>query len=178
MDNVASLVSEISHSFVHQKYQITIFLDLEKAYDTCWKYHILQELKKFNMQGNLPIFVKFFLENRTVHVNIGKETSDNFPLDMGIPQGSALSGTLFLIAINSVLSKLSSQVYKSLFVDDCRISVSAYDLQSAKTNLQFALNQLQNWCCKTGFSFSAKKSKVLICHKKCRTIEPKKRFIS
>ena len=173
MDNVASLVSEISHSFVHQKYHITIFLDLEKAYDTCWKYHILQELKKFNMQGNLPIFVKIFLENRTVHVNIGKETSDNFPLDMGIPQGSALSGTLFLIAINSVLSKLSSQVYKSLFVDDCRISVSAYDLQSAKTNLQFALNQLQNWCCKTGFSFSAKKSKVLICHKKCRTIEPK-----
>ena len=173
MDNVASLVSEISHSFVHQKYHVTIFLDLEKAYDTCWKFHILQELKKFKMHGNLPIFVKNFLENRTVHVNAGKEKSDHFPLDMGIPQGSALSGTLFLIAINPILSKLSPQVYKSLFIDDCRISVSAYDLQSAKTNLQFALNQLQNWCCKTGFSFSAKKSKVLIFHKKRRTMEPK-----
>ena len=111
------------------------------------------------MQGNLPIFVKNFLENRTVHVNVGKEKSDDFPLDMGIPQGSALSGTLFLIAINSVLSKLNPQVDKSLFVDDCRISVSTYDLQSAKTNLQLALNQLQKWSCETGFSFSAKKLK-------------------
>ena len=43
------------------------------------------------MHGNLPIFVIKFLDNRIVHVNAGKEKSDHFSFDMGIPKGSALS---------------------------------------------------------------------------------------
>ena len=97
---------------------------------------------------------------------------------MGIPQGSSLSGTLFIIAIDSVLKNVSNYIGKSMFVDDLRLSVTAFDLASAENKLQNILNILQKWCDETGFSFSAKKSKILICHRKKRQNPQIKLFLN
>ena len=44
---------------------------------------------------------------------------------MGIPQGSILSVTLFILNINSISNVIPSSVEKSLFVDDFSISCSS-----------------------------------------------------
>ena len=169
LDNLGEIVTEIQHAFAHQKYHVSIFLDLEKAYDTCWNQHLLQQLENFGMSGNLPIFIQHFVENRSIFIKLGNIKSDISKVDLGIPQGSSLSGTLFIIAIDSVLKSVSNYIGKSLFVDDLRLSVTSFDLASAENKLQKTLNVLQKWCDETGFSFSAKKSKILICHRKKRT---------
>ena len=84
-----------------------------------------------------------------------------------------MSATLFLISINSLVKQLGRYVYSSLFVDDCRISIVSYDLETAQIKLQSVLNKFERWCAKTGFSFSPRKCKILICHHKNR-VHPQK----
>ena len=48
-----------------------------------------------------------------------------------------------------------------------------YDLQTAETELQNVLNYFEEWCDKTGYSFSTTKTKILICHRKRRIRSPK-----
>ena len=172
MDHVGTMASEIQNAFATQKYHASVFLDFENAYDKSWQQHILQTLEKFKLKGNLPIFIQNYLTKCSIQVQVSNEKSTPRNLDTGIPQGSSLSATLFLIAVNSLVDELRLFVHSSLFVDDCRVSIICYDLSTAQTELQKVLNLFQRWCYKTGFVFSAKKSKVLICHRKKRVHEP------
>ena len=173
MDHVCSISTEIQEAFANQKYHVTIFLDFENAYDKSWKNHILQQLENFNMSGHLPSFIQNFLTNRSIKVNVNNHKSNSTNLEMGVPQGSSLSATLFLISVNSLVDKLPRFIGRSLFVDDCRVSIVCYDLQTATEELQKVLNTFESWCDKTGFTFSTTKTKILICHRKKRVHPPK-----
>ena len=166
LDNLTSLVTEIQQAFAAKKYHITLFLDLQKAYDTCWKSHVLKEIKSFKLTGCLPVYVQFFLFNRSITVETNGAKSDNYGLDLGIPQGSSLSGTLFLIAVNSIEKCIQNYMYKSFFVDDARVSYITNDLKQGEHKLQKVLDDLVAWGDKTGFNFSDTKSVVMIFNKK------------
>ena len=166
LDNLTSLVTEIQQAFAAKKYHITLFLDLQKAYDTCWKSHVLKEIKSFKLTGCLPVYVQNFLFNRTITVETNGVKSDSYGLDLGIPQGSSLSGTLFLIAINSIEKCIKNYMYKSFFVDDARVSYITNDLKQGEHKLQKVLDDLVAWGDKTGFNFSDTKSVVMIFNKK------------
>ena len=166
LDSITSLVSEIQKAFADNKYHITIFLDLEKAFDSCWKQHVLKQFKNFNFSGCMPIYIKNFLYNRTIKVKTNNTLSDPYSLQMGIPQGSPLSATLFLVAVNSILTCIKSYMCKSVFVDDARISYITNNLKQGEEKMQGVLNDVVNWGDKSGFNFSEKKSVVMIFSKK------------
>lgn len=172
IDSITALVSEIQQAFASNKYHITIFLDLEKAFDSCWKQHVLKQFKNFNISGCLPVYIKNFLYNRTIKVKTNQTLSDPYSLQMGIPQGSALSATLFLIAINSIVSCIKNYMCKSVFVDDARISYITNDLKQGEEKMQGVVNDLVTWGDKNGFNFSEKKSVVMIFTRKTGN-EPK-----
>ena len=46
VDNLVTLETSIRDAFVGRKHLVSIFFDLEKAYDTTWKYDILLDLYK------------------------------------------------------------------------------------------------------------------------------------
>jgi hypothetical protein len=80
-----------------------VFFDLEKAYDTTWKPGILQDLESTGLRGRLPTFICNFLANRKFRVKSGANLSDTYKQEMGVPQGSILSDTLFVLKINSIV---------------------------------------------------------------------------
>ena len=118
-DHTTRLTSDIQEALVNNEYHISIFLDLEKAYDSVWKQVILNQLLKFDIKGHLAFYIKSFLEHRSIRVKVGNFLSQTFLLDLGVPQGSSISVTLFLIAINTILDFIPKHLQKSLFVDDC-----------------------------------------------------------
>ena len=91
----------IRDAFLNKQEVVSIFFDLEKAYDTTWKYAILKDLHVAGLRGRMPIFITNFLENRNFKVRLGSTFSDVFDQEMGVPQGSILSVTLFSLKSQS-----------------------------------------------------------------------------
>jgi ribonuclease HI/exonuclease III len=171
--SLVSLVTRIRKAMVKKKYLISIFLDLEKAYDTCWKTIIMSELYRFGLRGKLPILINDFLRNRKFQVKVGSTLSNVYEQQMGVPQGSVLSCTLFSIGVNTVSKVLEARIPRgiepsihcSLYVDDMTVSVEACTTAHGERTLQGFLHELEGWSLKTGFNFSATKSEVIVFHK-------------
>lgn len=157
-DPIAYLETYISTSLARQESVLAVFFDLEKAYDTTWKYHILQQLTFFGITGNMSFFIQSFLRDRTFRVRVAASTSPSFPQFEGVPQGSVLSTTLFLIAINNIVSTLPIGIRSSLYVDDLAIYASGPSLSTLQNLLQSAISTASSWATKHGFHFSSAKS--------------------
>ena len=80
---------------------IAIFFDFEKLTTIIWKYGIMEDLQGSGLRGRLPTVVEGFLKNRQFQVC--SNFSQLYDQEMGIPQGSILSVTLFGQKINSVI---------------------------------------------------------------------------
>lgn len=74
-------------------------LDIAKAYDTTWRPRIIKKLQKILCNRNLLFFVKHCLENRTFQVKINGHLSSTLKQENGVPQGSTILVTLFLVAL-------------------------------------------------------------------------------
>ena len=59
---------------------------------------------------------------------MGSTYSDLHEQEMGVPQGSILSVTLFILKINSIADVILSSFEKSLFVDDFSQSVVVLEI--------------------------------------------------
>ena len=97
---------------------VAVYFDLEKAYDTTWKYGIMKDLHEARLRGHMPQFISRFLENRTFSVRIGSTLSDLYDQEEGVPQGSILSVPLFSMKINSIVKVIKDGIDCSLYVDD------------------------------------------------------------
>ena len=173
-DNLVQIETAIQHSLDNKQHFIAIFFDLKKAYDTAWKFGILKKLHDFGLRGNLPLFLRGFLSNRRIKVRVGNSYSDEKAVIEGIPQGSVLSCTLFMIAINDICDGIPNNVNKTLYVDDFTIYAAAATTRMVERRLQVAMSNLERWCNGTGFQFSVAKTVSLhICRKRnCPKISP------
>ncbi len=61
----AFLEPYITTAFACHNSVLAIFFDLEKAYDTIWHYHILQQLVCTSLSGNMGVFLQSFLSSHT-----------------------------------------------------------------------------------------------------------------
>ena len=129
-DQLMRLESFISDSFLKGNYVVSVFFDLEKAYDTVWKYGVIRDLHKVGLRGRMPMFIQNFLSNRVFRVRLGSIYSDMYEQEMGVPQGSILSVTLFILKINSIADVIPASFEKSLFVDDFSITCSCRNMAS------------------------------------------------
>ena len=64
IDHLIRLESLIKDAFINKERVVSIFFDLEKAYDTTWKHGILKDLFEMGLRGHLANFIANFLENR------------------------------------------------------------------------------------------------------------------
>ena len=114
----------------------------------------------------MPIFISKFLENRNFRVRLGSTISDPFGQEMGVPQGSILSVTLFSLKINSLSKILNKDVEGSLYVDDFLMSYRAKSTRTCERQLQYCLHKIEKWCIENGFRFSTAKTVCVHFHRK------------
>ena len=81
---------------------------------------------------------------------------------MGVPQGSILSVTLFILKINSIIKCLPPGVRGSLYVDDFLICFRSKSIIAIERQLQRCINSIQKWADENGFQLS--KSKTVCMH--------------
>ena len=160
-DVLVRMESSICEAFILKQHHVSIFFDLEKAYDTAWRYGILKDLFNCRLRGELPIFIKNFLKNRIFQVQVGSTMSSVKVQEEGVPQGSVLSVTLFALAINGIAKVIPHEFLYTLFVDDLSISFSSSRMAVAERQLQLCINKIDKWADQRGFRFSTSKTVVV-----------------
>lgn len=161
MDNLVALQAEISEAFTTGRDVIAVALDLEGAFDKTLKSLVCSKLDEMIPSGNMTCFIKNFLTNRTSRVTANGKTSHQIALDNGVPQGSVLSTTLFLLAVNDVCSSIQPPVRHAAYADDLILFCSGRVPSITCDLLQQSVNSLLRWSAATGFTFSATKTKVI-----------------
>ena len=101
-DQLIRLESFIRDSFLKGNHVVSAFFHLEKAYDTVWKYGVTRDLHKIGLRGQMPMLIQNFLTNRVFRVCLESVYSNIYEQEMGVPQGSILSVTLFILKINRI----------------------------------------------------------------------------
>ena len=160
-DILIRLETFIRDAFIKKEHVVAVFFDLEKAYDTTWRYGILRDLHELGLKGRLPVFIKSFLADRRMQVRVGSTLSDQFEQAQGVPQGSILSTTLFNIKINNIVNCLDPKTGGSLYVDDFCICYRSKSMRTVERHLQQCLNKIENWALYNGFKFSKSKTQCV-----------------
>ena len=129
-----------------QKYEHTgaVFIDLKQAYDKVWRSGLLMKMLNIGIEGKCYKWIKHFLSERTIQTKVNNSISAKKTLEEGLPQGSALSCTLFLIFLNDLPSSL--QIRKALFADDIIIWTSSESLKSIEKKLNKCLLTISTYC--------------------------------
>ena len=158
VDILIRLESSICEAFISKKHHVSVFFDLEKAYDTAWRYGILKTLHEYEFRGELALFIQAFLKNRRFKVKVGNTLSSVHNQEEGVPQGSVLSVTLFSLSINGIASVIPKDILFTLFVDDLSLSFAATRMSVAERKMQLAINRIVEWAERRGFKFSVSKT--------------------
>lgn len=158
LDPLTLLDADIGKAFTSNSYATAIFFDMEKAYDKTWKHQILKEMHYSGLRGCLPLNIVQFLKERTFKVKINGVLSKEYTQYEGVPQGSVLSTTLFIMAINDITKQLPTGVQCSLYVDDFAIWIIHSDIYTGQSILQKSLDRIVSWTTAHGFTISTNKT--------------------
>ncbi len=101
---------------------IVIFLDLNKAFETCSKQAILELLVRKRVQGNLLTCANGLLQDRQAAVKLQGVTSEYLAMENGTPQGGVLSPLLFNLSI--------SYLVEAKYQQGSKVTSYANDLQN------------------------------------------------
>lgn len=160
--NLDDHIEEIINNNHHGEFAL---LDLEKAYDRTWKANIIKTLSAWGIEGNMLSFIQYFLGNRSFRVPIGGKTSEPRSQENGMPQGSVLSVTLFLIAMETMFEHIPAHIDVLLYADDILVISKSPFRTLVKRKLQEGVNAIVKWADSVGFSISSEKSRLLHCCK-------------
>ena len=135
-------------------------LDLRKAFDTVNHQILLRKLELLGVRGICHSWFVSYLKNREQFVKIGKVESTKQSIQWGVPQGSILGPTLFLVYVNSI-SKLKLKSKIKLYADDTILVYSDVSVNTIKENIKNDLNIVEQWLCSHKLSLNIKKSSYM-----------------
>ena len=119
-----------------------IILDFAKAFDKVNHSLLTHKLHCYGIQGGVNQWISGFLSNRQQAVVVNGTKSDSVDVRSGVPQGSVLGPCLFLVYINDLPDRLTSQT--RLFADDTAIHRPVANIQD-QGDLQRDLEKLEEW---------------------------------
>ena len=136
---------EIEDGFQGKKQTLSVWIDLQKAFDTVWTDGLLLRLRRCNISGNLFKWIKSFTHNRRARVVIDNNSNKKILLRHGVPQGGVLSPTLFIVFMNDLEKQLPTCVKSAMYADDLVMWSTEEYAATAQIRLQTAVNILSNW---------------------------------
>jgi hypothetical protein len=102
-----------------KKYLHMIFIDLEKAYDKVPRNVMWWALQKHKVSSKYITLIKDMHDNVVTSVRTSDGDTNDFPINIGLHQGSALSSYLFALVMDEVTRDIQGGVpWYMLFVND------------------------------------------------------------
>ena len=161
------------HKCLDSGYEIcSIFLDLQKAFDSVPHRNLLLVLEQLAVHPILIKWICSYLTSRVQRVVVNGAISREVHAISGVPQGSVVGPLLFLIYINSASGLLfSPRTYITLYADDI---LMYKEIRKADdfSQLQSDLDTLFEWAVSKCLTFNPKKCKFMVVTRKRNSLQP------
>lgn len=102
-----------------------------------------------------------YLSNRTFRIAANGRTSSIRVAENGVPQGSILSVTLFLVAMQPIFANIPQGVQILVYADDVILIAKGQNFGILRRMIRSAVTALTSWTASVGFSIEPSKSKLL-----------------
>ena len=96
-----------------------VALDISKAFDRVLHAGLFHKLKSYGISGQIFGLISSFLRNRRLRVVLDRKSSQEYPVNAGVPQGSILGPTLFLLYINDLPDDVICNI--AIYADDATL---------------------------------------------------------
>ena len=131
---------------------------------------LLLKLNRHGIDGPLLLWFRNFLKNRQQRVTIRGTFSNWSPVTSGVPQGTILGPTLFLLYVNDIPNVVTSSI--KMFADDTKIYREINNAEDTLA-LQSDLDCLENWTRSWQVKFNPQKCETMrITHKQDKSKHP------
>lgn len=142
IEQVHRLVETIHTTFENKQYCTAAFLDISQAFDKVWHQGLLYKIKK-TLPINYYLFIKSYLDNRYFYINEENEISDLSAILAGVPQGSVMGPTLYLLYTSDLPQ--TDGVLIGTFADDTAVLSVHKNPTVARNTLQNSINNISTW---------------------------------
>ena len=138
-----------------------LYLDFAKAFDKVPHQRLIHKLAQYGIQNKMLNWIKAFLSNRRQRVVLGDSISSWTHVSSGVPQGSVLGPTLFIIYINDLPDKLINP--NEIYADDTKIfcKINKNNFESDSKKLQTDINYIVDWTCIWLMRLNTTKCKIM-----------------
>lgn len=158
---VHDLTNYIAESLDKKQKCLAIFLDLAKAFDTVSLSGLCIKLEKLGIRGNQLKLFQSYLSNRTQCTRVGELTSSEIPVLYGVPQGSILGPTLFLVYINDMCDLVLKGGKIVAFADDTALIFRSTTWQETYEAAQLGFNQVTQWLTSNKLTLNINKTTLM-----------------
>lgn len=144
-DAILSITSEIVREVDKGGKCLVVFLDLKKAFDTVSIPILVHRLEGIGVRGTALSLFKSYLHDRTQKVKIDNYQSTEEEVLFGVPQGSVLGPTLFLIYINEMCNLRSVGGRIVSYADDTAIVFTGGSWDDVRAKAERGLLVVSEW---------------------------------
>ena len=122
----------------------SLFIDFRKAFDVVDHEILMKKLALYKLSETSITWFKSYLSQRKQAVYGGQEHSDFIQITSGVPQGSILGPTLFLLFLND-LPLFTQYCFCDFYADDATFHTHSDNIETIEHSLQTDGNIAKNW---------------------------------
>ena len=156
---------KIARAFNRSGATRAVALDISKAFDRVWHAGLLHKLKSYGISGQIFGLISSFLSNRQLRVVLDGKSSQEYPVNAGVPQGSILGPTLSLLYINDLPDDVICDI--AIYADDtnlyskCDRASDLWQQLELASELESDLRDTVDWGKKWLVDFNAGKTQLV-----------------
>ena len=160
------MFDRIARAFNRSGASRAVALDISNTFHRVWHAGLLEKLKSYGISGQIFGLIFSFLSNRRLLVVLDGKSSQEYPVNAGVPQGFILGPTLFLLYINDPLGDVICDI--AIYADDttlyskCDQASDLWQQLELASELESELQDTVDWGRKWLVDFNTGKTQLVL----------------
>ena len=177
MSDLLVALQHVWHRAISQGGLVSVLaVDVARAFDKVSHRGLLHKAEQYGVTGPLLQWLRSYLSHPQIKVTVAEQDSATLDIASGVPQGSILGPTLFLIYANDAEDHLLAGAKLAVYADDITMSKcisTGENIPDETAILQQAVDALATWGNQWHITFDPEKSQTMtISHHRSRYHAP------